>query len=160
MGPIYNRIHLGLGIPRNCYHKMIPSQIHFFRDAFLTPKRSRAKMLTLGPKIQSRAQKSAPGHEKTKDAGWTTMQNPVLGIPNGAICCKLWPKTILKGHSQIWAYATRREILFSRRETLLSIREVLSSIWEHRFQERNPAFKKGSPRFEKGNPQFKTEHPV
>ena len=30
------------------------------------------------------------------------MQNPLVGIPNGAICCKSWPQTILGPPSQIW----------------------------------------------------------
>ena len=42
------------------------------------------------------------------------MQNPALGIANGAIWCKLKPKTILEGTFKILAYASRREILFSQ----------------------------------------------
>ena len=35
------------------------------------------------------------GVENTKFAHRKTMQNPVVDIPNGAICCKLGPQTIL-----------------------------------------------------------------
>ena len=35
------------------------------------------------------------GVENIKVAYRKTMQNPVVDTPNGAICCKLWPKTIL-----------------------------------------------------------------
>ena len=35
------------------------------------------------------------GTQNQKDAGRKTMQNPASRIPNGAIWCKLWPKTIL-----------------------------------------------------------------
>ena len=48
--------------PLNCHHKMIPSQIHFFRDPFLTPKRFpgqnvdlRSTNLILGSKIRPQA---------------------------------------------------------------------------------------------------------
>ena len=54
-------------------------------------------MLTWGSKIRSWAPKSAPGHEKTKDARRKTMQNPALEKSNGAIQRKLWPKTNLEG---------------------------------------------------------------
>ena len=53
-------------------------------------------MSTWGDPIRSWAPKSTPGHEKTKDARRKTMQNAALGIPNGAIWCKLWPKTIFE----------------------------------------------------------------
>ena len=38
-----------------------------------------------------------PKLENTKVACRKTMQNPVVDNSNGAICCKLWPKTFL-GH--------------------------------------------------------------
>ena len=36
-----------------------------------------------------------PRTKKQKAAGRKTMQNPASRIPNGAMWCKLWPKTIL-----------------------------------------------------------------
>ena len=44
-----------LEFPMKCHHKMIPSQIHFFRDPFLTPKRSPGQNVDPGSK------KSIPG---------------------------------------------------------------------------------------------------
>ena len=64
---------------------------------FFYPKRSPGQNVDPGSNHPILGSKNVPGHEKTKDAGWKTMQNPGLGIPNGAIWCKLWPKTILKG---------------------------------------------------------------
>ena len=37
--------------------------------------------------------------QQTKDARRKTMQNAALGIPNEAIWCKLWPKTIFEPNS-------------------------------------------------------------
>ena len=64
----------------------------FFQPPFLVPKPSRASP---GPNFWSGVQKWAPGPENQKDAHRKTMQKTGLGIPNGAIWCKLWPKTIL-----------------------------------------------------------------
>ena len=63
----------------------------FFQAPLLVkkgPRPSRGSKSGIGvPKI-------APGVEKTKVACRKTMQKTVVGTPNGAICCKLWPKTI------------------------------------------------------------------
>ena len=105
MGPIYNRIHLGLEIsPELPWQNVSVTNSLFWGPFFLPQKGPRARMSILDPKIRSWAQKSFPGHEKTKDARWKTMQNPGLGIPNGANKCKLWPKTILKGILKILPY--------------------------------------------------------
>ena len=48
-----------------------------------------------GSNLGSSVPKMVPGVENTKLAYRKTMQNPVVGIPNGAICCKLRPHTIL-----------------------------------------------------------------
>ena len=123
MGPIYNRIHLGLGkSPAN------PTQNDFiartlFSGPIVDPKK------VLGPKCRpwvrknrSWAQKSAPGHEKTKDARWKTMKNPVFGIANGAILCKLWPNTILKLPQNIGICFKKGNPVFNK-GTLFSKRE-------------------------------------
>ena len=47
----------------------------------------------------SGVQMLVPGTKNQKDARRKTMQNPASRIPNGAIWCKLWPKTIL----DIWS---------------------------------------------------------
>ena len=52
-----------------------------------------------GLQIRSWAHKSGPGYEKRNHACRKTMQNAALGIPNGAIWCKLWPKTIFEPNS-------------------------------------------------------------
>ena len=41
------------------------------------------------------------GAEKTKVGECKTMQNPLVNAPNGAICCKLWPQTVLGWGPQI-----------------------------------------------------------
>ena len=70
MGPIYKIEFIWVWeFPLNWHDKMIPSQIHFLGTIYLPQKGPRARMLTLDAKIQSWAQKSVPGHEKTKDAG-------------------------------------------------------------------------------------------
>ena len=72
-------------IPLKPHHKIIPSQNYFFRDPCLTPKRSPGQNVDSRSKIRLRPPKSAPGHEKTKDARRKTMQNPALEKSNGAI---------------------------------------------------------------------------
>ena len=68
----------------------------FFWAPFLVQKGPRpsrnppgSKSGIWGPKNRSRGRTYC-----TKVACRKTMQNPVVGIPSGAICCKLWPKTI------------------------------------------------------------------
>ena len=53
------------------------------------------------PNLGSGVPKIVPGVENTKVACRKTMQNPTVGIPNGAICCKLWPKTIFGGEPSL-----------------------------------------------------------
>ena len=44
-----------------------------------------------------------PGTENQKDARRKTVQNPASRISNGAICCKLWPKTIWGRPGRFWS---------------------------------------------------------
>ena len=59
------------------------------------------------------------------------MQNAVLGIPNGAIWRKLWPKTILEGSPKILKYVrgqiliSKRIFFFEKRGILISKREIV-----------------------------------
>ena len=66
-------------------------KIMFFQAPFLAEK---GPWPSRGPNLGSGVPKMVPGIENTKLAYSKTMQNPVVGIANGAICCKLWPKTI------------------------------------------------------------------
>ena len=69
------------------FHKTI-----FFQVPFSGKKGPRPSW---GPNLKSGVPKIVPRVENTKVACRKTIQNPVVGIPNGAICCKLGPKTIL-----------------------------------------------------------------
>ena len=66
-------------------------QNHLFPGPIFGQKRSPAQ---LGSKFGIGVPKIAPGVENTKVVCRKNMQKTVVGIPNGAICCKLWPKTI------------------------------------------------------------------
>ena len=107
MGPRDHRIHLG-----RRDSPVSPPQNHFIiKVCFPGPqnwpkKVPGPKCRPVGPKIRPAAPKSPPGHENTKDARRKTMQNPASRNSNGAIWCKLWPKTIFgpnlgRGHIQM-----------------------------------------------------------
>ena len=64
----------------------------FFQAPFLVKKGHRPSR---GPNLGSGGSLKSPRVENTKVACGKTIQNPVVGTPNGAICCKLGPKTIL-----------------------------------------------------------------
>ena len=66
-------------------------KIMFFAGPIFGQKRSPAQP---GSKSGIGVPKIVPGVENTKVACRKTMQKTVVGTPNGAICCKLWPKTI------------------------------------------------------------------
>ena len=71
----------------------------FFPTPIVAPKTSLGQpgpnLEIPGPNFGPEAKQNVPGAKKQKDAGRKTMQNPASRIPNGAIWCKLWPKTIL-----------------------------------------------------------------
>ena len=73
-------------------------KIMFFRAPLLCPKGPRPSR---GQNLGSGIPKMVPGVENTKVAYRKIMQNPMVGIPNGAMCCKLRPPTILGPQCQI-----------------------------------------------------------
>ena len=66
----------------------IPPQSYLFRAPFWGPKKSPGL-----PRPTSGV--GGPGSKNIKVRESKTMQNPLVNAPNGAICCKLWPQTIL-----------------------------------------------------------------
>ena len=132
MNPMDRRIHLGLGnSPELPWRNDSVAKSLFSGHIFESQNVPEPTCRPWVQKIWSWAQKSAPGHEHTKDARWKTTQNPVFGIANGAILCKLWPKTILKGHLKILVFASRRKTLFSKMGILCSKRGSLGLSWTH-----------------------------
>ena len=74
-----------------------------------------------GPNLGSGVPKIAPGVENTKVACRKTMQKTVVGTPNGAICCKLWPKTM--SH---WMWQNPKQMCLQTRQRLcLQTRHLL-----------------------------------
>ena len=67
-------------------------KIMFFGPPVLGPKNDPR---LLGPRCGAWAPKIGSGVKCIKVAGRKTMQKTLVVAPNGAICCKLWPKTIL-----------------------------------------------------------------
>ena len=73
-------------------------KVMFFGPPFWAqkgPRASQALDLGLG------APKMGSGVKNIKVGDSKTMQNPLVNAPNGAICCKLWPQTILGWGPQI-----------------------------------------------------------
>ena len=66
----------------------------------LAQKGPQAKMSTWGSRNRTSGPKFTPGHENQKDARRNSVQNPASRNSNGAMRCKLWPKTILEGTPQ------------------------------------------------------------
>ena len=87
------------GNPLISIFETILPQNHVFPTPIFPPKTSLGQpepnFQIPGPNFGSGVQKWVPGTKNQKDAGRKTMQNPASRIPNGAIWCKLWPKTIL-----------------------------------------------------------------
>ena len=82
-------------IPLKPYGGPISFTKSCFRGLLLQVKKvpSRARAFQ-DPNLVSGTQELVPGAEHRKVARQRTMQNPVVGIQNGAICCKLWLKTM------------------------------------------------------------------
>ena len=55
-----------------------------------------------GPRSRVWSPKMVSGVKHTKVAGRKSIQKSAVNAPNGAICCKSWPITILKRGAQIW----------------------------------------------------------
>ena len=73
-------------------------KVMFFGPPFLGPKRPWASQ---GLPLGLGAPKMGSGVKNIKVRESKTMQNPLVNAPNGAICCKLWPQTILGWGPQI-----------------------------------------------------------
>ena len=97
-------IHLGRGNP----HVLKPGTDSEAKSCFsgvplllkISPRpsrepdsRPRARWWVQGPKC-------GPQGQKYQSCALKSMQKTVVNIPNGAICCKSWPKTILRHWQQ------------------------------------------------------------
>ena len=146
MGPIYNRIHLGLGISPELPWQNDSVTKSLFRDPFLTPKRSPGQNADLG------------------------IQNPILGSKIGPWAWKN-KRCGLKNHAESSPRNSKRSHIVQvmaknhfggylpKSWNILGANPIL--------KEGNPAFKKGTPAFKKenpackkGNPAFKKENPA
>ena len=141
MGPIYNRIHLG-----NRNSPELPPRNHFIikvcvRDPKIDQQRSPCPTVDLGIQNLILGSRVHPQAWTTKDAHWKTMQNPGLGIPNGAIECKLWmSKKHFGGYHRNLSICFRKENLILNRESC--------------FQEGKSCFQEGTSCFQEGNSCF------
>ena len=88
------------------------------------------------------------------------MQNPGLGIPNGAIWCKLWPKTILEGTCKNLGISQGANPVFKQGNPVSKKGNPAFKKGDPAFKKGTPAFKKGTPAFKKGNPVFKKGNPA
>ena len=85
-------MYIPLGDPReNCWENHFPFISLFWNPNFGAQKVPGPKCHQLGPDL-------APGSKNIKDARRKMMQNPAGINSNGAMRCKLWPKTILGGN--------------------------------------------------------------
>ena len=81
-------------IPLKPHGRPFPPQNHVFRVTCFSPKIPSPAGTLQDPNLGPGSPKISSAIENTKLACQETMQNPVVDIPNGAICCKLWPKAI------------------------------------------------------------------
>ena len=99
--PGYHTIHFPRTDPREPSWGTISSTKPSFPGPHFWPQKvpgpAGTPIWNRGPKFGIPGSKNDPRGRKYQICAPNTMQNPVFRIPNGAICCKLWPKTILDG---------------------------------------------------------------
>ena len=147
MGPIYNRIHLGLGILPKLQWQNGSVTNSLFWGLFLLPNKGpRARMLTLDPKIWSWAQKLPLGMKKQKMRAEKPCRTPVSEFQTEPYSESYGQKPFWRVPAQILKYLGGKSC--SQKGEILV------------FKKGNPVFKKGNRAFEKGNLAFNKGNPA
>ena len=105
--------------PIKLHGEAFPPQNHFFTIC-VYPK---GPWPSCNPNLRSGCPKVVLRVENAKLAYRKAMQNPVVGIPNGVICCNLWQKTVpcLPYPKGVWAASKRkRQSTVGRQSTVVA----------------------------------------